>query len=133
MADPLGANFKEFIAQVNFRFAKHFAVHLQANYALIGEDDANNNGSNIFLSDTIGTKNISSVKMGQGLKGTLNYVDGHISYLMNPKTNMNVVLGITYRGFKEASSTGTGDIKDPTTMLFYIGFRTSITNSYFDF
>jgi hypothetical protein len=136
LGDPLGANFKEFIAQVNFRFAKHFAVHLQANYALIGGDAPSaNNGGNIFLSDTSGTKNMTSVKMGQGLKGTLNYMDGHISYLMNPKTNMNVVLGVTYRGFKEENY-GPGInayINSPTTALFYIGFRTSITNSYFDF
>ncbi len=133
LADPLGANFKELIAQANFRFAKHFAVHLQVNYALIGEDENNNNGSNIFLSDTSGTKNITTVKIGQGAKGHLNYMDGHISYLMNPRTNMNIVLGVTYREFQEYPTYSIGPINDPVTMLFYIGFRTSITNSYFDF
>ena len=83
----------------------------------------------MFLSDTKGVQNSTDIKMGQGVRANLNYVDAHISYLMNPRTNMNIVLGMSYRELTEPSL----NYKDPTTMLFYIGFRTSLNNAYFDF
>jgi hypothetical protein len=133
LADPLGANFKEFVASVNYRFAKHFALHLQVDYAVIGENGLNANyGSNILMSDTAQTKifkTTASVSQNQGIKGLLNYADAHVSYLMNPRTNMNIVLGVTYRELSES----TAGYNSPITMLFYVGFRTSIINSYFDF
>lgn len=130
LADPLGANFKELIASVNIHLAKHFALHLQVNYAIIGEDGSHtNNGNNLLLSDTIFTKNQTTAAMGQGVKGALNYADGHISYLMNPRTNMNVVMGLSYRELTESSIS----YKSPVTMLFYFGFRTSLSNIYYDF
>ena len=130
LGDPLGANFKEFIVSVNVHLAKHFALHLQVNYAVIGEDAPNtNNGSNLLLSDTISVKNQTAVAQGQGLKGVLNYADGHISYLMNPRTNMNIVMGLSYRELTESSIS----YNSPVTMLFYLGFRTSIGNTYYDF
>lgn len=130
LGDPLGANFKEFIVSVNVHLAKHFALHLQTNYAIIGEDAVNtNNGSNLLLSDTIFVKNQAAVTMGQGIKGVMNYADGHISYLMNPRTNMNIVMGVSYRELTESAIA----YKSPVTMLFYLGFRTSIGNTYYDF
>lgn len=130
LADPLGANFKELIVSMNVHLAKRFALHLQVNYAVIGEDALNaNNGSNLLLSDTLLTKSNSAITMEQGIKGLLNYADGHISYLMNPHTNMNIVMGLTYRELTESSIS----YKSPVTMLFYLGFRTSLGNTYYDF
>ncbi len=133
LADPLGANFKELVATVNYRVGKHFAIHLQLDYAMIGENGFNANyGSNILMSDTAQTKifkTTTSVSQNQGIKGLLNYADAHLSYLMNPRTNMNIVLGVTYRELSES----TAGYNSPVTMLFYVGFRTSITNRYFDF
>ncbi len=130
LGDPLGANFKELNAQINFHFAKHFTFHAEIDYAIMGGNEMNTNyGGDVFLSDTASTKSITNVKTGQGLRGNLNYIDGHISYLMNPKTNMNIVLGVTHRTFNEPSVS----YNSPVTTMFYIGFRTSINNSYFDF
>lgn len=130
LADPLGANFKELNAQVNFHFAKHFTLHAELDYAIMGMDSGTiNYGNNVFLSDMAGTQTINNVKMGQGLKADLNYVDCHLSYLMNPRTNMNIVLGLTYRELTVPSI----NYKDPSTMMVYFGFRTSLNNTYFDF
>jgi len=126
LGDPLGANFRELITIINLRY-HHFSIHLQGNYALEGLDSAGTNyGNNIFLPLTSATNN-TNVTMLQGIKSTLTYMDAHISYLLNPRTNMNITLGVSRR-------TLTNDgYKEPTTTLFYIGFRTSLENMYVDF
>ena len=126
LADPLGANFKEFIGIVNLRY-HHFSVHLQGNYAQEGLDTSYySQGNNIFLPDTRGSKG-TDVAMLQGLKSTMMYMDFHISYLMNPRTNMNFTIGVSRRTLTNNLYT-----EQPMT-LFYVGFRTSIENMYTDF
>ena len=127
LADPLGANFKELIGIINLRY-HHFSIHLQGNYALEGLDTANSNyGNNIFLPDTKATLTSTNVQMLQGVKSTLMYMDVHISYLMNPRTNMNFTLGVSRR-------TLTNNVyNEPASTFIYVGFRTSIENMYTDF
>jgi hypothetical protein len=126
LGDPLGANFREFIGIINLRY-HHFSLHLQGNYALEGLDTANSNyGSNMFLPDTRAT-NTTNVVMLQGIKSTLMYMDVHLSYLMNPHTNMNISIGVSRRELTN------GVYKTPTATLFYVGFRTSLENMYLDF
>ena len=124
LGDPLGANFKELIGIINLRY-HHFSLHLQGNYALKGLDSTSTNyGNNIFLPLPANTNNVSIL---QGIRSTLMYMDAHISYLMNPRTNMNFTIGVSRR-------TLTNSLNDePAMTLFYIGFRTSIENMYVDF
>ena len=126
LADPLGANFKEFIAIVNMRY-HHFSIHLQGNYALEGLDtNYYSQGNNIFLPDTRASRG-TDVAMLQGLKSTLMFMDFHISYLMNPRTNMNLTFGVSRRTLSNSL------YHEPTMTLIYLGFRTSLENMYVDF
>ncbi len=127
LADPLGANFKEFIAIVNLRY-HHFSIHLQGNHAMEGLDSTKTNyGNNMFLPDSKPTLPSTNVQMLQGVKSTLNYIDFHISYLMNPRTNMNFTIGISRRTLTNSLN------NQPNMTLIYVGFRTSIENFYTDF
>ncbi len=127
LGDPLGANFKELIGIINLRY-HHFSVHLQGNYALEGLDSTGTNyGNNIFLPASKPTLTSTDVMMLQGIKSTLMYMDVHISYLMNPKTNMNFTIGVSRRTLSNSST------YEPASTIFYVGFRTSIENMYVDF
>jgi len=124
LGDPLGANFKELIGIVHLRY-QHFSFNVQVNYALEGLDSTGTDyGNNIFLPLPTNTDNAT---MLQVIKSTLTYMDVHISYLMNPKTNMNFTLGVSRRTL--TNSLG----NEPTMTLIYVGFRTSIENMYVDF
>jgi hypothetical protein len=127
LGDPLGANFKELIGIINLRY-HHFSIHLQGNYALEGLDSTGTNyGNNIFIPNSKATLSSSDVAMLQGIRSTLMYMDFHISYLMNPKTNMNFTIGVSRRTLTNSLD------NEPAMTLFYIGFRTSIENMYVDF
>jgi hypothetical protein len=126
LGDPLGANFKELIGIVNIRLAKHFSARLQVNYALEGLDSTGTDyGNNIFLPTP--PANATNVAMLQGIKSTLTFIDAHISYLMNPKTNMNFTIGVSRRTLTNSLN------NQPNMTLIYVGFRTSIENMYVDF
>lgn len=128
LADPLGANFSEWTGIVNYRFLKHFAVHAQFTYATAGADSIRTNyGSNIFVSDNRATP-IAGSPVKQGVPVKLTYLNGYISYLLNPRTNMNITLGCAYRAADYNSQSVL-----PASTLFYFGFRTSIGNIYTDF
>ena len=128
LAHPLGANFKEGILLIDYKI-KDFTVGFQYNYAIYGADTNGTHwGNDIFQSDFDAQRGFPSYgnKILQGLKTTINYWDAHISYLINPRTNMNLVLGIARR-------TMTSDLNDKSANLVYFGFRTSLTNLYYDF
>jgi len=128
LAHPLGANFKEAIAFLNYRIGDFFA-ELKFSYALIGKDYLINNynfGNNIFKSDTIALPFDESNIMLQGLKTNLIYKDFHIGYLVNPSTNFNILVGISNRS-------STSAIENSQTNYVYFGIRTSLSNVYYDF
>lgn len=128
LADPLGANFKEWIGIVNYKFFTHFTVHVQITYALIGLDSAGRNfGNNIFLSDNFATPS-NGMHLTQGVTAKMGYFNGYLSYLLNPKTNMNIDIGWMHRQINY-----NGRALPPDCNLFYIGFRTSLGNIYNDF
>jgi len=126
LADPLGANFREFEGFIRLRY-EHFSLSIQVEYAQQGEDTENHNfGSNIFEPFPEGSPNHI---MLTGNESTLLYMDAHVSYLLNPHTNMNFTIGVSRRTFNTVS--GEGD--QPSMNLIYVGFRTSIENMYIDF
>lgn len=128
LAHPLGANFAEMVGFINYRFGDFF-IELKANYAEKGVDTLNRNfGGNVFANSgsfPIAQK-LEEVKMFQGLKTTIMYQDIHIGYLVNPATNFNVILGMSYRTKKTYKET-------KNTQFIYFGLRTSLANFYYDF
>jgi hypothetical protein len=128
LAHPLGANFNEAVGFINYRL-KDFFIQLKANYAVKGNDSLGNNfGGNVFKSDNVFpiTQPLDNITTTQGLKTTIIYQDIHIGYLVNPVTNLNIVLGISNRIEK------TEKISNKTQFV-YLGIRTSLSNAYFDF
>jgi hypothetical protein len=127
LAHPLGANFNEVIGILNYRVYDFF-TEIKINYVIKGTDSLFTNfGGNIFNTDTH-----TSVPTGrqmhttQGVSTTIMYQDIHIGYLINPVTNLNIVIGLSNR-MEEVQG------KTANTQFVYVGLRTSLANFYYDF
>jgi hypothetical protein len=128
LTDPLGANFKEAIAILDYR-VKDFFVEFKCNYARIGADSiARYYGQNIFSSDNSAYSgaNQNSTPMLQGVKTTLRLYEFKVGYLINPAYNLNIMAGILLRSYQNSSS-------DNKTNYIYLGIKTSLSNLYYDF
>lgn len=128
LAHPLGANFKEAIGILNYRFADFF-IELKYNYAKVGMDSAGYNyGNNVFASNNYAVHGATSTvnEQLQGLNTTITHKDIRIGYIVNPVTNMNITIGAFIRDLDNVNAL------DRTT-YYYISFRTSLNNIYYDF
>lgn len=124
LAHPMGANFREFLTIWNYQ-VKKWAFSAQANYANYGLDNGQNVGKDINASyDTRAMQN--GYKTGGGLKTDFAYVDGRVSYVINPKYNLRLEAGAIFRQEKNSL------MKDKTTMVTF-GLRSSFRNIYQDF
>jgi hypothetical protein len=124
LTHPLGANFIEnvFIAQYKIR---SLFFEGQLNLSKYGKSDAGENvGNNIF--DTVEPLEADNNQIFQGTKVSLQYIDLKVSYLLNPKTNMNLVLGYIQREITQPAN-------NTSLQYWYIGFRTSLQNFYYDY
>ncbi len=125
LTHPTGANFWESVSIIKYNYKRLFA-EFKLNYILYGADSANiNYGKDIFQSYNNHPKDYDNF-VGQGIKTTVIYNDLRVSYLINPRTNLNISLGISNR--MESSS-----IADINTSYIYFGIRTSLHNFYYDF
>ena len=125
LADPLGSNFYEWISFLTYRF-KSFMIEGKFMYAIHGQDiDGKNYGNDLFLPYTTQVQHFGNF-VGQGLRTTLTYHDLRLVYIVNPRYNMNIELGISQR----QESTATYNDK---SNYIYLGFRTALTNKYYDF
>ncbi|HYK76767.1 MAG TPA: gliding motility protein RemB [Daejeonella sp.] len=125
LAHPFGANFRELASIWNYS-AGRFDFSGQGNYGRYGLDaDGENYGKNIFA--PYGTRQADyGNNIGQGISTSLYYLDGRISYLMNPKYNLRIELGGIYRNEKNAQM-------NHKTSLVILGLRSSFRNLYYDF
>lgn len=125
LADPLGANFKEFVGILNYSIGK-FDFQGQLNYAKYGLNDGTiNYGKNIMLPDNTNLPT-SFGSTGQGVAASLKYAEGTVSYLLNPKYNLRIEVGGLIR--QETSSLG----NNKTTMIT-LGLRSTFRDLYHDF
>ncbi|CAM4109384.1 hypothetical protein SAMN06265348_103336 [Pedobacter westerhofensis] len=125
LADPFGANFREFIGQLNYSY-KRFDFSGELLYARYGLDpDGLNYGGDIFKTyDTRVSEYGNSI--GQGIGTNLYYAEAKVAYVLNPKYNLRIELGGIYRKEHNAvSQTNTG--------LFTIGLRSTFRSLYTDF
>jgi hypothetical protein len=127
LAHPLGANFIEAIGRLNYRI-RDFFTEVKLNYIVKGKDSLFTNfGGNVFKSDTfVSTPVGRQITTTQGIATTILYQDVHVGYLINPRTNLNVVIGLSNRTEKAEGKT-------VHTQFVYIGLRTSLSNLYYDF
>jgi len=125
LADPLGANFKEFVSILNYSIGR-LSLQGQFNYAEYGVDaaatqDFGKDVNKPFIPTTT-TTNLT----GQGVATKLYYTEGTVSFLINPKYNLRLEANALYRN--EVSS-----VANTKTMLFTFGFRSTFRNLYHDF
>ncbi len=133
LAHPLGANFKELVGIVDYRY-KRFFTQLKYIYAQYGVDTGNvSYGKNIFIPDYGGVYNGVNYIFpyakhpAQGPKNNLHYLEVKAGYLVNPKTNMRLTLSYVSR-----TITGYGDSNN-RTHYYSVGFSTNLQNFYYDF
>lgn len=125
LAHPYGANFAEYLGIANYRY-KRFDVRMQLTSATYGLDINDlNYGKDIYKSYNTRVDNYG-VNIGHGLKTKLLFADAKFGYLLNPKNNLRIELGATYR--KESNS----EFNDKQR-FFTIGLRSSFRNIYKDF
>ncbi|PTR01596.1 hypothetical protein C8P68_101831 [Mucilaginibacter yixingensis] len=126
LAHPYGANFREYLMIANYN-VKRFSIHGQGGVSVYGLDPAGlNYGKNIYLSYKDRVADYGNY-IGQGLKTHLYYFNSSVSYLLNPKNNLSIELGYTYRRENGATST------PYNASILSFGIRSSFRNLYYDF
>ncbi len=125
LAHPYGANFREFVGLLNYRY-KRWTFSGHGNFAQYGLDvNGENYGKNIFLDYTT-RKDDYGVKIGHGLKTDFLYMNATFGFLRNPKNNLRLEMGATLR--RESNSEFTN-----RNRFITFGLRSSFKNIYWDF
>lgn len=125
LAHPLGANFREILAIMNYSY-KRFDLQGQLTYARYGSDpDDLNYGKDIFKSYNVVVNQYGNY-IGQGIKTNLYFAEGKASYMLNPKYNLRFELGGVYRR-ESLATTGSKN-----TILLTFGLRSTFRNLYQD-
>ena len=126
LADPLGTDFTESISFLSYRYKNWFA-QVEVQYASMGRDTGLSNlGNDIFKDYLTRTNGDYGYRMYGGMKTTLSDVSGKIQYLLNPKTNFVIELGLQMREMKNS-------VSDQKTTFVTFGIRTALENYYFDY
>lgn len=124
LAHPWGANFREVLGLLNYSY-KRFDFSGEVDYGRYGLDYNNlNYGKDIFLSyrDPV-SENGNFI--GQGLTTNMVLVQGKVAYLLNPRYNLRLELGGTFRNEKNSA------FLDRSSMITF-GLRSSFRTMYSD-
>lgn len=130
LAHPLGANFKEKIAIVNYRFAKDFFIQLKLNKIVQGSDSLGRNmGNNVLQNDQTAALGYyyNNYKKINGVPSDLIYYEAKLGYVINYRTGLSVFVAGQQRITKS-------DISPTNTNLFlFVGLSSNLYNLYHDF
>ncbi len=126
LAHPLGANFRESVSFLKYKY-KRFIFNAELMAAMYGKDfdDEISYGGDIYKNNNKRPGEYGHT-IGQGLKTNLLYMDGSISYMINPRNNFNIAVGGRFR--KESN-----DVDTQNTKMLWFAVRTSLKNIYSDF
>jgi hypothetical protein len=125
LAHPYGANFEEYIGIAQYRYQR-FDIRLQVSHARYGLDiDGLNYGKDIYKNYNTRVAE-EGIYIGNGLETKLLYSDVKAAYILNPKNNLRIELGYTFR--KETNSQFRNQ-----EQFITIGLRSSFRNLYTDF
>ena len=127
LADPLGTNFREFIAISNYTY-KRFDFRAQFDYALRGLDDPTmptvTEGGDMFKPYTYRKSN-EGYFIGSGLRSNFYFTDLRASYMLNYKNNLRLEIGYTNRMLNNS-------MQQQKSNYFTIGLKGSFRNFYYD-
>jgi hypothetical protein len=125
LAHPFGANFREWLGIMNYSRGK-FDFQGEVVYSKYGlNSNGVNYGKDVTLADNALTPPGSPSTI-DGLTTSLKYVEGTVSYMLNPKFNFRIELGGLYREETNNQSVA-------KTTLLTIGLRSSFRSLYHDF
>ena len=125
LANPFGANFHEWIGMLNYS-AGRFDFQGEVDYADFGLDlNGLDYGQNISRPYTEVVNTFGNY-IGQGLHTNFYYVQGKVSYLINPSYNLRFEIGLLYRDEKNIQ------FNNKTNMIT-VGLKSSFRDIYTDF
>jgi len=127
LAHPLGANFSEYLFLVNYKWKK-FMIDGKIISTQYGGDikgDPVSYGNNVYVSYNERPADFG-IEMYQGNLTTVNFKIFNIAYILNPKTNLKINLGITLRDFNN-------DDEELQTQFINFGIMSDLFNNYYDF
>lgn len=127
LAHPLGANFKEFVGILNYRY-RRLMLHTQFNLAKYG-DDIPGDTLSYGHDPNIPSKERNAqygVHMLQGNKTTVKYADMSATVLINPRNMMNLTMGVRMRNMNS-------DFQANKSTHMYVALRWSLKNTYYDY
>lgn len=104
LAHPFGNNFNEIVGIANYKY-KRFFTQAKVN---------------------LGEYNTFPLNSSQEYDAKLTILQGHLGYIINPKTNLSLSLGATSRLEKT-------DISEDKTNYINFSLKTSLRNIYYDF
>jgi len=137
LAHPLGANFSEFLIRSNYRW-KRWEVDAKIIFAKYGSsaNDSISYGNDLYESTGTfeepngfiyaGRPSDFGIEMYQGNLTTVNLKNFNIAYVVNPRTNVKVNLGITLRDFESEET-------EMQTKFINFGIKSDLFNHYYDF
>ncbi len=130
LAHPLGANFMESVTRVSYQ-KKRWYGEVELMYASQGRDTLGSNwGTNIFLNNTTREQDFGN-ELGQGVNSKTLFVDLKGGFIVNPRTNLRIELGLNLRTLTPEMETA--DLEKANTTFFYFGLNSAINNRYYDF
>lgn len=128
LAHPLGSNFREAIALINYS-VNRFDFRAQFNYAFYGLDDPAkplvSSGQDIYKPYTLRAHD-AGYFIGSGIATKLFFVDVKAAYILNYKNNLRVELSYVNRN-------ETNKLSISKTNYLSIGIKASFRNIYYDF
>ena len=127
LAHPLGANFSEFLLIINYKWKK-FVIDGKVISSKYGGDikgDSASYGSDVYVSYNDRPADFG-IEMYQGNLTTVNIKTLNIAYIVNPKTNLKINLGVTLRDFKNED-------EGLQTQFINFGIKSDLFNHYYDF
>lgn len=127
LAHPLGANFREVLLHVDYRF-RRVQASLAIHSALAGRDENEeaNWGGDIYNSFRVRSAD-EQLFIGSGTASQINYWRAEVSYLLNPNYNLRLTVGAQQR------TEEVPDLGLPDSQTVYFGLRTNMYTLYQDY
>lgn len=125
LAHPLGANFKEIVGGLSFH-KKRWIFETMSTFAKIGLDTNSNFsiGQDIYQPYNNREKEYGYIT-GGGTNTTIINNSFKVSFVLNPKMQTIIQLGINNRSYKN-------EFINESSNWFSFGIKTALTNQYFD-
>ena len=127
LAHPLGTSFLENVSFIRYR-KDRWTADLKLIHAKYGGEitgDTTNYGSDIFISYNENFKELGN-DIAQGNTSNLKIIDIRVGYIVNPKTNMKIELGIINRSLNDRNTS-------TDNQYLFFSFKTDLQNFYYDF